>query len=455
MKNDWPNLTQKKIVFEALDYDPYPEQWPFHFSNKDVIQVVGAEGSGKSQIASNEMTACIFRKRTKLIYLIGETYVNPRKEFEYLRDNLLRLGAVKQDDISFPKNGKCSLVTFSGCKIETLSAQEGASAVIATGEQADIYCLTEAGIIGSYGMFTACVRRATRNQGRVILVGTLTDNFGWYASLVDELRVPNNIFRGETFSLPAWINKSLYPGGKDDPEILRLKEILTDDEFNRTIAAERSIPPALIFGNDFSYSKNVQPCLYNPSLPVTLSFDPGYSVSAYSVGAFQFPRNDNGDEEIWQIDELYLHGHTHKMVCDIVKSLKWWTNVDRVVSDIAARQHQAAESGEEVWRFETGRYVHNQSVGVMDGIDAHKSHLYHLKHDPSCKHTLNEYRLYRRPTDRDGNPTSDKPLDRDNHAMKMIAYMLVDRYGFVSKSYNRESIIMAMPDVIREENKWF
>ena len=442
----WPSPSQKLDTFNRIGYSPFPEQLPFHQSDKDVIQFIGGEGAGKSQVPSNEVIACSLH--SDLVYLIGETYTNSRKEFQYIRDGLMKLGAVKLSDVSFPKTGKCSLTTLTGCRIETLSAQEGASAVIATGEEADIYLLTEAGIIESYLLFTACVRRATRNQGRVILSGTMSDNFGWYASLVDELRVPDNIFRGETFTLPSWINTILYPLGENDPEIIRLKSILSEDEFNRTIAAIRSIPPALIFGNDFSYSKNVRPCPYNPQLPVTISFDPGYSVSAYAVGVFQFPKSPTGDEIIEQIDELYLYGHTHKMVCDIIKSRPYWGNVERLVSDVAARQHQASESGEEVWKFETGLYVHNQSIKVLDGINAHKSALHRLYHDPSCKYTLQEYNLYRRPTDRDGNPTSDKPLDKDNHAMKMIAYMLVDRYGFIEEIRQGDGIMVPQRDYI-------
>ena len=422
-------------VFQTLDYYPFPEQLPFHQSDKDVIQVIGAEGAGKSQVLANEVTvACLAPKWARLVYLIGDTYLNPRKEFQYIEENLIRLGYIKPNQASKPQTGKWSVTTCLGTRIETLSVQEGASAVIATGQEADVYCLCEAGIIDSFSVFTACVRRATRNQGRVLLSGTLKDNFGWYASLIDDLRVPDNIFRGEVFNWPAWINTLLYPKGKVDPEILRLKEILPKDEFDRTIAAKRTIPPVLVFGKDFSYSQNVKECRFDPSKDVTLAFDPGYSVSAYAVGVFQFTDGPDGDEIINQIDELYLHGHTHEMVIEICKSKEWYNHISRVVADIAAKQHQASKSGVEIWKEQTGFRVHSRPVKVADGISAHRSALKRLRHDPSCKHTLNEYKLYRLPSDKDGNPTSDKPLDKDNHSMKMIAYMLVDRYGLKNRS---------------------
>jgi hypothetical protein len=54
---------------------------------------------------------------------------------------------------------------------------------------------------------------------------------------------------------------------------------------------------------------------------------------------------------------------------------------------------------------------------------------------------LGEYKKYKRPTDRDGNPTSDEPLDQDNHMMKNISYGLVDRFGFVD---NRRPALAGM-----------
>lgn len=424
----WPNQAQKEFVFKALDYTPFPEQWPIHKSSKNLVQVIGAEGSGKSQVAANEITSCIpDNERCRLVYLIGETYINPRKEFEYLRDNLLRLGLIDLNNVSMPKTGKCAMTTLTGCRIETLSAQEGASAVIATGEEADIYCLTEAGIIQSYSMLTACVRRATRNKGRVLLVGTLADNFGWYASLVDELQVPDNLWNGETFSLPAWINTKLYPGGKDNPEIIRLRGILPDEEFQRTIAAQRVPSKALIFP-EFSYAQHVRDCPFDPDLPVHIWIDPGYYPSAYVVLAVQYHGS-----EVWLIDEIYVNHHTHQQVIGIAKSLKWWFRVERAVMDFAGRQHHAEKSAEEVWRGETGLYCHSQQVGILDGISRHRSFLGpvpRLYHDPSCTGTLSEYRQYKRRTDKDGNPTSDEPIDKDNHSMKAIAYGLIDRFGF-------------------------
>ena len=438
----WPNPAQKAETFRRIGYAPFPDQQPVHTSRADVVQIVGAEGAGKSAVTAAELTACV--PWSKLIYLIGETYDNPRREFEYMRNNLLMLGAVDPRQVSMPKVDKWQMTTRTGCRIRTLSVREGATAIIATGEEPDIFCLTEAGIIQSYSVFTACARRATRSRGRVVLAGTLKDNYGWYAGLTDDLAAQGNIWRGETFSIPAWANTLLYPGGRNDPEILRLEEALPEDEFARTIAAKRMPSKALVFP-EFSYAAHVRPCPFDPSQPVYLWVDPGYYPSAYVVLAIQFH-----GQQVWVIDEIYLYFHTHEQVIEVAQGREWWPQVDRLgVIDFAGRQHHAEKSAEEVWRAVAGKRLRSQFVGVLDGIARHRTFLGHkdrdgkmvgvrLIHDPRCKFSLEEYKKYRRPADRDGNATSDIPIDADNHSMKALAYGLVDRFGFVDGSAARK-----------------
>lgn len=426
----WPTQAQKSVTFDHLGYRPEPAQARVHGSRGEVLQVVGAEGAGKSHITAAELAACM--PWCNLIYLVGQTYDNAHPEFNYLVEFFASLGALNLNRVSQPQQGSWRMTTLTGCEIVTLSVERGASAIIAKGQQPDIIALTEAGIINSYSVLMASARRVTRSKGRVILVGTLKDNFGWYASLVDELSVPGNAWRGETYSLPAWTNTHIYPGGRNDPEIKRLETILPDDEFKRTVAAERVASKALVF-SEFAYSAHVRPCPFDPALPVTLWIDPGYYPSAYVVLAVQFH-----GPEVWIIDEIYLNMHTHQQVIAQANEREWRPNVCRCVIDFAGRQHHAEKSAEEIWASLFGLRPHSQQVGILDGIARHRTFLHdagqgpRLYHDSErCPNTLAEYRQYRRPTDRDGNATDDLPVDAHNHSMKAIAYGLVDKFGFV------------------------
>ena len=433
----WPSPKQKTLTFTKLKYDPFPAQADVHQSTATALQIVGAEGAGKSFVTAAEVIACV--PWCKLVYLVGETFENPRPEFNYIADALERLGAVDPAKVSRPKQGPWGMVTQTGCRIVTLSALRGGTAVIARGEQPDIIVLCEAGVISSFGVATAAIRRVTRSKGRVILTGTLKDDYGWYASLVDEFQVQGNAWRGESYSLPAWTNLQLYPGGEADPEIQRLKEILPADEFARTIEAKRMPSKDLVFP-EFNFTVHVRPCPFDPNLPVTIWIDPGYYPSAYVVLAVQF----HGDE-VWIIDEIYVNFHRHDQVIELCSARPWWRAVQAGVIDYAGRQHHAEKSAIEVWRAKTGLYLRSKAVGVLDGIARHRTFLAprpRLFHDPKTKYTQGEYKLYRRPSDKDGNATSDIPKDKDNHAMKAIAYGLVDKYGVVDTLQEIQSAVV-------------
>lgn len=443
----WPSLAQKVVTFELTGYNPTPLQAPIHRSRATVLQVVGAEGAGKSQVAASEICSRI--AWCKLVYLVGQTYNNAHREFEYLVEQLGALGALDPTKVRQPGQGRWSLTTRTGCRIDTLSVEEGASSIVAKGEEPDIICLCEAGVIQSYSVFLAAVRRATRARGIVLLVGTLKDNFGWYASLVDELQAPANLWKGETFSLPAWSNTYLYPGGLDDPEIQRLRAVLPEDEFLRTVAARKVPSKALIFP-EFTYLDHVRSCPFDPFQPVHIWIDPGYFPSAYVVLAIQYH-----GREVWLIDEIYLTHHTHGQVISLAQAKPWWRKVERAVIDFAGRQHHAEQSAVEVWETLAGIRPNSQQVGILDGIARHRTFLQgemsadglkypRLFHDPGCKGTLEEYKRYKRPTDRDGNATNDMPRDEHNHAMKAIAYGLVDQFGFVDNSTS--GMIVTIPN---------
>ena len=111
----WPNREQKRIVFERLGYEPHPEQAAVHSSAAEVLQVVGAEGGGKSFVTAAEVTACV--PWCELIYLVGEAYNNARPEFENLADNLQGLGLLDGSKVRIDALGvgKGVMVTETVC----------------------------------------------------------------------------------------------------------------------------------------------------------------------------------------------------------------------------------------------------------------------------------------------------------------------------------------------------
>lgn len=425
MTQRWPLYVQKQEIFNRLDYTPYPLQEPVHHSEARVIQIVGAEGGGKSFVAAKEVVSRI--PWCKLVYLVGEEYENAIREFDYLAEDLMALGLADRSTISRPRNPPWQIVTTTGCVIRNVSVtKSGASGVIAKGEEPDIIVLCEAGKVQSEQVFTASIRRATRVDGLVLLSGTLADDLSWYAQLEDDLKEPDNPYRGDTFSIPAWANLSRYPGGEGDPEIVRLKEILPEDEYARTVAARKMTSLAAIMGDVFDPNIHIKSCPYTNNVPVELWIDPGYFPSAYAVVVVQY----HGDVA-WQIDEVYEHRTVHEQIIELCKEREWWPAVRTLVGDQAIYQHPGDRSGAEVWLAKTGMTVQTMKLRVQDGISRHRSilHQKRLFHDEKCRNTIREYKMYRRRVNKDGVPVSDDPEDRQNHSMKAIAYGLSKHWG--------------------------
>jgi hypothetical protein len=227
--------------------------------------------------------------------------------------------------------------------------------------------------------------------------------------------------------------------GKDSPEYKQ--------EYKHFLVsfAGVSVPPSDIALSSFDGQIHVQDCPYDPDLPVYLAIDPGYYPSFYAVAVFQpHPKGtmlkiESGkslrEEELWQIDEIYVQQTITDDVITMCKTRPWWGNVKKAIIDVAARQsnRQTGTSDIAVWQKRTTFPVLADFVGIDDGLNVHRRWLTtnRLFHDrQKCPSTIREYSLYKMRVRRAGD-VKDIPIDANNHIMKCIAYLLVNQYGVV------------------------
>ena len=266
-----------------------------------------------------------------------------------------------------------------------------------------------------------------------------SSDLDWFAECYERWQAPNPE-DAESFSMPTWSNTASYPGGRQDPEIIALENTFPPDKFQERFGAIPCPPSTLVF-KEFSFSEHVADYVeYNKDLPVSLAVDPGYSPGKYAVLALQTHDEANGPEQVWVVDEIYASEMTGPEVVALALKRPWWGNVVGGVMDVAGRQHQAMKSQQEVWRELAGIYLRSQPVPILDGIARHRTFLRdpatgkpRLLHAPAVVGMLKEYRKYQRPKDVEGHAIRELPIDRDNHAMKAIAYWLYDRYGPVAR----------------------
>ena len=421
-------------IYDKVGFHPTQAQEPIITSRKRFILVAGGEQAGKSMVASKYLLARMFETNDKGLYwLVAADYERTRAEFEYLVEDFGTLGVLSE---ASKRVDPGKIVLADGTRIETKSAKDPRTLAMRAPN----------GIIGCEASqldmqtFYRMRGRCAPNRGWLFLSGTFEGSLGWYPQMHISWSVPTE--DEQSFSLPSYSNEHLYPGGADDPEILRLKRDSSDDFYLERIEGIPSPPEGLVFG-EFRPALHVEDVKWSVGDPVHIWMDPGYA-GAYAVMAVQIH-----DDVVHVIDEVYERGLVTEEIIDVCRSRPWWQDVQYGVIDVAGNQHQAMAAPAEVWMKETGLYMSSQKVLINDGTERLKGFLKpdpiskepKIKINPKCDGVLSEFgaapspfdgqtRPYSWKTDREGNIVGTAPEDKNNHGIKALIYGIVDNYGY-------------------------
>lgn len=431
-------LEARKIIWDKIGYEPLPKALAIHLDEHRLKLIAGGERASKSYTTAMEglIWACMLEKG--LLWIVAIDYEQSRNEFRYMQEALGALGALSTDSPpSTPKIGSWQMWTKAGTEISTKSAHD---AVTLAGRAPDGVLLVEAAQC-SYEVFLRCRGRVAQHRGPLLLSGTFEQAFlsgGWYTQLYEKWGA-DNLDGGRSFSMPTWENTHLFPGGREDPEIKSLEALYPHDVFQERFGALPCPPSNRVF-RAFDHTRHVSmDADFDKERAVQLWVDPGYA-SAYAVLAVQrIPGTDS--DNINHIDEIYMAGTTAEQIIEIAKGKSWWPNVRALVMDVASAAHPGAESQTEIWFHKTGLRAVMNKIKIPDGILRYQTFLMDdpllgrprtLIH-PRCTSTIAEHSLYRYADVSATRADSEMPIDRDNHAMKAIAYGLVANFGFVER----------------------
>jgi hypothetical protein len=289
-----------------------------------------------------------------------------------------------------------------------------------------------------YDSFLRIVARVMEKRGWVAASGTFEGSLGWYPELWNLYQIPNDQ-GGKSFSLPSWTNRTIYPGGRSDPEIVRAERFYPPDRFLERFGGV-PCPPSNMVIPEFKITKHVQKLDWGDG-SLELWIDPGFG-GAYAVEVIE-QKNDH----IYVIDEVYLQGYTTEEIIDIVITKPWWKLVTGGVIDVAARQHQAMPAPIEIWRKKTGLMLRSKKIEEELGIERLRTF---LKVDPinqqprllineNCRGFISECGGCTSPVQGGGvwlrDKNTGKPFKTNNHACKALIYGLVNMYGYVTQTH--------------------
>jgi len=427
--------TLTAYLYDRVGFSPTRAQEVILASSYRFNLVAGGEQAGKSLIAAKYLLARFLETEGRGLYwLVAADYERTRAEFTYLAEDFEKLGVLKEISKRVDP-GHITLV--DGTLIETKSAKDPRTLAMRAPD----------GILGCEASqldmetFFRLRGRCAPKRGWMFLAGTFEGSLGWYPQMFTAWASGAEP-EARAYSLPSYTNVHLYPGGAQDPEILRLKAASSDDFFMERIEGKPSPPRGLVF-TEFRPDMHISDVEYEPREPVHLWMDPGYA-GAYAVEVVQVR-----GEQICVIDEIYEQGLVTDDIIDVARSREWWPDVKFGVIDIAGTQHQAMSAPTEAWLDQTGLYLSSQKVKINEGterlkgwlkIDA-RTHSPRIVFSPKCKGVLSEFgavaspidgqtRAYRWKVDRDGNIVGDTPEDKNNHGVKALIYGLVDRFGY-------------------------
>ena len=448
-----------ETLFGVLGFAPWPEQWPILRCKKRFMLLTGGEQGGKSLLASKVLMDRWTEDMDKfpgygdgngpplLYWLIGAAYGETIKEFDYISDDLLALGqpvhATKRVDpgsieVKFPKERKPRLriETKSATDIRRLSKDAPHGIIICEPGQVDVI------------VFERAQGRLTPHNGWLFMPGTLeTDSGGWFRQLGEAWA--SGADDRKSFMLPSYANRTLYPGGRDDPKILELQRHASDDFFMERIEG-KAVPPKGVVFHEFRADLHVKDVEYHPGETVYIWEDPGYG--SQHTHAVEIAHVIDGQVQVF--DEIYERNRITEEIITICTKRPWWREIDTnnivLVSDPSYKtQHHSMTSVEEQWLKQTGLVAGGTKIRINEGSERLKGF---LKPDPTsrqpgivfspkCKGILSEFganpspfdgqlRVYRWKTDSEGNIFGDTPDDKYNDGLKAVIYGIVAEFGY-------------------------
>jgi len=405
-----------------------------------MILICGGERAGKS-ITAARLALCRMPLpmeqdyKPKTYWIVGPDYRRCRPEFLYIHKALTKAGYLQSSSMPEDPASPWSMTLTWGDRIETRS---GADASALASFSVHGVLMVEAGKL-SEEVLLKLRGRISETRGWLIIVGTLENGLPWFAERLNRWKAPNPE-GGRSFSFPTWSNTGIYPGGREDPEILALEAASPEDYFAEKYAAEPRKNSLLVIP-EFDFPTHVRKIKIETTAPVELFIDPGKHT--YAVGFAQtFGAYTHVLSAIYtkgQIaQEVIPQAMRHPLFPLVLKN-----EGTHGVIDFAGRQENANESQITLWRRIAGVSLRSNYIRLEDSI---RTLRFRLKPNPvtglplvtfssdmptgyieteggvMATQAISEFGLWQR------RPSTNEIIDKNNDFIKALCYYLWDKF---------------------------
>lgn len=463
-----------KLVVDRLGVEPTELQQTIIYDTTRTVLVAGGERGGKSWVSG--LFAAARTSYGRLFWIVGPDYEQTHQEFEYWVEHLDKLGAFSdiRRQISMPKQGPWIAETKTGQKIQTKTSDD----IRKLASVAPHGIIMSEAAQQTYETYLKLSGRVAENRGWLLMSGTFEESGTWFVDLFNEWQDPNKnggFTAGVSYSLPTWSNHHIFPGGRRDPEILRLEKLYerVPGLFEERMGASPSTPTNVIFKPYRRTLHVTDKYDFDPKKDVYLAIDPSSGGNPYSVLAVQFhdPPNekliDDPIDLVSVFDEIYEVDKIGEQIIELAKAKPWYKNVVGGAIDIAAPDERKR------WLTYGNVTLLSKKISVLEGIRRLLTFLHfkvtnekilhrktgqpvlhrgepifktygpHLAIHPRVKSLPFEFVNYKRAKKRTSDsPGKDlPPRDAHNHSVKALWYLLILRYGFVKAKPIRKPVV--------------
>ena len=433
----------RKAFFSKIGYEPHPQQWLYHNSPARFRVPVCGRRFGKSTMAGRDLEPLLFT-HGKRYWIIGPTYDLAEKEFRVVWDDLIvgmGFGREKKIKRAYNKKQGDMYIEFPWkTRLEVRSADHPEFLV---GEALDGAIMSEAAK-QKKETWERFIRPSLADRRGWATFPTTPEGFNWLHDIWQLGRNPN-FPDFESWKFPSWANTVVYPGGRQDPEILLLEGTTVKEWFDQEIGADFSSFVGKILVNWDEYV-HVREHTFNPAWKNYIAFDWGFTNP---LAAIEFQIGPDDTVYIWR-----EHYKSYMTLADHVAFLKSRDQPEGYHLDLAfgdAADPEAAmyvsnnligciadprAKAKEMWgvgislmnnMMKSDRDMMDNGILVVDeyGTPQYRPGYFI---DPSCTNTIKEHNNYRSPEPIKGKNVPELGQKIQDHAIDAIRYALVQLF---------------------------
>lgn len=265
---------RRKFIFDKIGFKPHSgKQFEIVRSTARFRILCCGRRYGKTYFGGNELTAALADPTDPGYYwIVPPTYPLGEKEFRVVYDNLVRkLGfgnKIKKQYNVLQGNMRIEMPWGSVLEVKTSERQEGL-----LGEALSGVVMAEAARL-SMDTWQQYIRPALSDKRGWAIFSSTPRGYNWFQGLFMLGQVFDDDY--ESWRLPSWENPVVYPGGRNDPEILEIEKRVSKQFFAQEIAAEFTAFAGKIY-EEFDTQIHVKKIEYNPRWSNYNAFDYGWN----------------------------------------------------------------------------------------------------------------------------------------------------------------------------------